>query len=51
MNDITRITLIIPVYNEEDNLPVLLDEIQISLAPGNTPWEVLFVDDAARTAV
>ncbi|MGE4296465.1 MAG: glycosyltransferase family 2 protein [Desulfovibrionaceae bacterium] len=48
MNDITRITLIIPVYNEEDNLPVLLDEIQKSMALAGKPWEVLFVDDGSK---
>ncbi len=48
MNNQTRISLIIPVYNEERNIPVLFDEIKTALRDGGTDWEVLFVDDGSR---
>ena len=42
------VSLIIPVYNEEDNLPILLDEIRKAMATQSRTWEVLFVDDGSR---
>lgn len=42
------VSLIIPVYNEEDNLPVLLEEIRGAMAAQNRDWEALFVDDGSR---
>ena len=41
-------SVIVPVYNEEENLPVLLSEIRQTLDPLNKPYEVLFVDDGSR---
>ena len=42
------VSLIIPVYNEQDNLPVLLEEIRTAMAAQNRTWEALFVDDGSR---
>lgn len=42
------VSLIIPVYNEQDNLPVLLEEIRKAMASQNRAWEALFVDDGSR---
>ena len=39
----SHITLVIPVYNEETNLPVLYRELVQAM--GDLSWEVLFVDD------
>ena len=43
-----NLSLIIPVYNEQDNLPMLFEAInQVMPALGRT-WEVIFVDDGSR---
>jgi glycosyltransferase involved in cell wall biosynthesis len=43
-----NLSLIIPVYNEEQNLPLLFDAIQTALDPLKYKWEVIFVDDGSR---
>jgi glycosyltransferase involved in cell wall biosynthesis len=43
-----NLSLIIPVYNEEQNLPLLYDSIDQALSPLNNAWEVIFVDDGSR---
>jgi len=42
-----EISLVIPVYNEEENLPVLHAEIQQAMEKVGRPWEVLYVDDGS----
>jgi glycosyltransferase involved in cell wall biosynthesis len=44
----TDLSLVIPVYNEEENLCPLFDAIQEALKPVERSWEVLFVDDGSR---
>ena len=41
------LSLIIPVYNEEQNLPLLMDAICTALEPLKKDWEVIFVDDGS----
>ena len=41
------LSLIIPVYNEEQNLPLLMDAICNALVPLKKDWEVIFVDDGS----
>src|SRR5436190_12618366 len=41
------LSLIVPVYNEEENLPLLMDEICNALEPLKKDWEVIFVDDGS----
>ena len=43
-----NISLVVPVYNEEQNLPLLFDAIVKSLEPLGRAWEVIFVDDGSR---
>jgi glycosyltransferase involved in cell wall biosynthesis len=43
-----NLSLIIPVYNEAENLPLLFDSIQQTLRPIKGSWEVIFVDDGSR---
>ena len=43
-----NLSLIIPVYNEEENLPLLYHSIDQALAPLKNIWEVIFVDDGSR---
>lgn len=43
----TPITIVIPAYNERDNLPRVLDEALSSLDRYATDWQVLVVDDGS----
>jgi glycosyltransferase involved in cell wall biosynthesis len=43
-----NLSLIIPVYNEEENLPILYDSIQQAMNPIKRTWEVIFVDDGSK---
>src|SRR5580765_2003764 len=41
------LSIVIPVYNEEENLPLLWPEIRDVLAPTGLRYEVIFVDDGS----
>jgi glycosyltransferase involved in cell wall biosynthesis len=43
-----NLSLIIPVYNEEENLPLLYDSIAEALNPLKRTWEAIFVDDGSK---
>ncbi|RPJ28812.1 MAG: glycosyltransferase [Chloroflexi bacterium] len=42
-----NLSLIIPVYNEAKNLPILYESIQETLKSIQSIWEVIFVDDGS----
>ena len=42
------ISVVIPVYNEEKNLLLLMDRIETVLRPLGRPYEVIFIDDGSR---
>ena len=42
------ISVVIPVYNEEKNLPLLMDRLETVLRPLGRPYEVIFIDDGSR---
>ncbi len=42
------ISVVIPVYNEEKNLPLLMDRLESALRPMGRPYEIIFVDDGSR---
>lgn len=42
------LTLIVPVYDEQDNLAPLTEEIRAALESQPLTWELLFVDDGSR---
>jgi len=42
------LSLIVPVYNEEESIPPLFKAILSALDPLNLDWEVLFVEDGSR---
>src|SRR5208337_4158668 len=44
-NKNTSVSIIIPTYNERDNIRELLERIQRSMEPLNDPFEILIVDD------
>lgn len=43
-----RLTLVVPVYNERENLVPLVDEIAAAMGPTGDAYEVLLVDDGSR---
>jgi glycosyltransferase involved in cell wall biosynthesis len=43
----TDLSLVIPVYNEEENLCLLFDAVQQALQVVERSWEVIFVDDGS----
>jgi len=45
---VTDLSVVIPVYNEEENLPVLWPEIRGVLEEHRLTFEVIFVDDGSR---
>ena len=42
------LSVVIPVYNEEENLPPLWEELRSVLEPLRLSFEILFVDDGSR---
>jgi glycosyltransferase involved in cell wall biosynthesis len=42
-----ELSLVVPVYNERDNLPLLVEEIGRALAGGARPYEIVAVDDGS----
>lgn len=45
--DRVEATLIIPVYNEEENITLLFEEIQRAMSRQGRVWQALFVDDGS----
>lgn len=48
MGPVPDLSLVIPVYNEVDNLRPLLEEIREALEAADLSFEVIFVDDGSR---
>ena len=44
------VSIVIPVYNEEENLHRLFEEIARAMRASARTWEVVFVDDGSRDA-
>ncbi|GAB4366534.1 MAG: undecaprenyl-phosphate 4-deoxy-4-formamido-L-arabinose transferase [Deltaproteobacteria bacterium] len=42
------ISVVIPVYNEEANLPALMDRLEAAMRSMRRPYEIVFVDDGSR---
>jgi undecaprenyl-phosphate 4-deoxy-4-formamido-L-arabinose transferase len=42
------LSVVIPVFNEEENLPELLDRLTATLVPLDRTYEVVFVNDGSR---
>lgn len=43
-----NLSLVIPVYNEQDNLPMLFEAIYAIMKSMNRTWEAILVDDGSR---
>ncbi len=46
--EIPELSVILPVFNERENIGPLVQEIQVALRPLGKRWEVLAVDDCSR---
>lgn len=44
---VPEVSVVVPAYNEEESLPVLLQEITAALGAAEIGYEVLFVDDGS----
>ena len=42
-----RISVVVPLYNEEESVRPLVEAVRAALAPG-PPWELVLVDDGSR---
>ncbi len=42
------ISVVVPVYNEGPNLPLLMDRLEAALRTAEKPYEIVFVDDGSR---
>jgi len=45
-----RVSVVIPVYNEEANLRELVERVAAALEPGGVDFELILVDDGSRDA-
>jgi dolichol-phosphate mannosyltransferase len=41
------ISVVIPIYNERENIEPLMNEVREALTASSLPWELLFVDDGS----
>lgn len=48
MAEATMISLVIPVYNEEESLPALMDRLKPVMTAMGRPYEIIFVDDGSK---
>ncbi len=44
---VTKVSVLLPTYNERENLPVAVWLIQRAMEPTGLPWEVIVVDDGS----
>jgi len=44
----TDLSLVVPVYNEKENLPLLMDAVYAAMSPLNKQWEIVLVDDGSK---
>lgn len=42
------VSIVVPVYNEQDNVALLIEEIERALVAFTSPWELIIVDDGSK---
>ena len=47
MDEAPYLSLVIPAYNEQENIPTLLTRVENSLAQLGKPFEVILIDDGS----
>lgn len=48
MNDLLELSVVIPLYNEEDNIPHLYEELSAALNELGLSYEVIVIDDGSK---
>ncbi|RME08556.1 MAG: glycosyltransferase [Anaerolineae bacterium] len=48
MDEMNFLSVVIPVYNEQDSLPQLHQALHRALGTLSLPWEIVYVDDGSR---
>ncbi len=43
-----RLDIVVPAYNEENNIPLLIEQLQMVFASHAIDWQVCFVDDGSK---
>jgi dolichol-phosphate mannosyltransferase len=46
----TELSVVIPLYNEEENLSELYRRLTLAIEPLGSPYEIVFIDDGSRDA-
>jgi glycosyltransferase involved in cell wall biosynthesis len=46
MNDL-KLSVVLPIYNEHENIPILLEEVRAAIAPLGIRYEIVAVDDGS----
>ena len=44
------LSIVVPIYNEEDSIPKLIDEIHQALSPESMTYEIICIDDGSSDA-
>ena len=47
VNHTRMISLVIPLFNEEENIPILAKQIEETMSAHNIQWECIWVDDGS----
>src|SRR2546428_14195348 len=50
MSDAPYLSLVIPCYNEQENVPTLLQRVETALNQVGKPYEVIIIDDGSTDA-
>lgn len=50
MTDFPSLSVVVPVFNEEESVEALIDAIESALGDFSDPWELLLVDDGSSDA-
>jgi glycosyltransferase involved in cell wall biosynthesis len=50
IEDHPRVSVVVPLYNEEDNVAPLIEALHAVLSPVGWPWELILVDDGSSDA-
>jgi len=45
---IQKVSIIVPIYEEQENLPELFDRLDQTMQSGAHEWEVLLINDGSR---
>ncbi|HMP78842.1 MAG TPA: glycosyltransferase family 2 protein [Pirellulaceae bacterium] len=47
-SDVIEVSIVVPVYNEQENVAPLVSEIEAAMSAAGRSWELIVVDDGSR---